>query len=279
MRAVLFAILGIILVVQTATAGTLDKVRSDGVFRIGYRTDAQPFAYQSAIGEPEGYAVDLCREVAAATKQALGLGEMKVEYVTVTAEDRFEAVKDGRVDILCDPATVTLTRREIVDFSLFTFVDGASVLYRADGPQGFEGLAGQKVGVHADTTTEEKLKAALAKIGVEAEIVPVPDHKMGLERLANGEFAAYFADRAILAFLLFGSDQADKLKLSDQYFSQEPYALAIARGDDDFRLLVDRTLAGLYRSEKIVTIFAKSFGKAMPSDILRVMYSINALEE
>jgi len=279
MRAVLFAILGIILVVQAATAGTLDKVKNDGVFRIGYRTDAAPFAYQSAIGEPEGYAVDLCREVAAATKQALGLAEMKVEYVTLTAEDRFQAVKDGRVDILCDPATVTLSRRALVDFSLFTFVDGASVLYRVDGPQGFEGLTGQKVGVHADTTTEEKLTAALAKIGIEAEIVPVPDHKMGLERLANGEFAAYFADRAILAFLLFGSDQADKLKLSDQFYSQEPYALAIARGDDDFRLLVDRTLAELYRSEKIVTIFAKSFGKAAPSNILRVMYSINALEE
>lgn len=279
MRAFQIIAAALTLAAQAASAGTLDRVRSDGVFRIGYRTDAAPFAYLSPIGEPAGYAVDLCREVAAATKQTLGLDTLKVDYIKVTAEDRFEAVRDGRVDILCDPATVTLSRREMVDFSLLTFVDGASVLYRADGPQGFDALAGQKVGVHADTTTEQKLRGALAKIGIDAEIVPVADHGDGLKRLVSGELAAYFADRAILAFLLFGSDAGDKLKLSDQYYSQEPYALAMARGDEEFRLLVDRTLAGLYRSDKIAAIFAKSFGKAMPSNILRVMYSINALEE
>ena len=69
------------------------------MFKIGYRTDAPPFSYNSAIGEPAGYIVDLCREVAAAAKQELGVKDLKVEYVTVTAEDRFDAVKSGRVDL------------------------------------------------------------------------------------------------------------------------------------------------------------------------------------
>ncbi len=279
MRRILLAVVAFVLVAQAASAGTLDRVRSAGVFKIGYRTDAEPFAFVSSIGEPAGYAVDLCREVAAATKQQLGIETLKVDYVKVTAEDRFDAVKDGRIDILCDPATVTLARRAIVDFSLFTFVDGASVLYRTDGPQGFKALAGQKVGVHKGTTTESELKGALARFKIDAVIVPVEDHHDGLKRLESGELAAYFADRAILSYLLAGSGATGKLKLSDQYYSQEPYALAIARGDDDFRLLVDRTLARLYRSGSITTIFAKTFGKARPSNILTVMYGINALAD
>jgi ABC-type amino acid transport substrate-binding protein len=269
----------VLLAAQAAAAGTLDRIRSSGEFKIGYRTDAAPFAYLSPIGEPAGYQVDLCREVAAAAKQQLGLDALRVDYVQVTAEDRFDAVKEGRVDILCDPATVTLSRREKVDFSLLTFLDGASVLFRVDGPQNFEALAGQKVGVHAGTTTDAELRKTLADLKIDAEIVPVTDHADGLKRLENGEFAAYFADRAILTFLLANSDARDKLKLSERYFSQEPYALALAYGDNDFRLLVDRTLAKLYRSGAIAPIFTKTFGKGRPSNILEVMYGLNALAE
>jgi ABC-type amino acid transport substrate-binding protein len=269
----------VLLAAQAAAAGTLDRIRSSGEFKIGYRTDAAPFAYLSEIGEPAGYQVDLCREVAAAAKEQLGLAALKVDYVKVTAEDRFEAVKEGRVDILCDPATVTLSRRAMVDFSLLTFVDGASVLFRVDGPQSFEALAGLKVGVHAGTTTEAELHKTLADLKINAEIVPVADHGDGLKRLESGELAAYFADRAILTFLLADSGAQDKLKLSERYFSQEPYALALAYGDNDFRLLVDRTLAKLYRSGAIASIFTKTFGKGRPSSILQVVYSVNALAE
>ena len=54
--------------------------------------------------------------------------------VRVPADQRFEAVRDGRVDILCDPSSVTMPRREMVDFSLPTFLDGASVISRTSRP-------------------------------------------------------------------------------------------------------------------------------------------------
>ncbi len=278
---VLFSVIvaAVLLVSQSAAAGTLDRVRETGVFRIGYRTDAPPFSYDSAIGEPAGYIVDLCREVAAAAKQELGLKSLKVAYVTVTAEDRFDAVKSGRVDLLCEATTVTLARRQLVDFSLMTFIDGASVMVRSDGPQSFKALAGHKIGVHAGTTTEDALRRTLADLKVEAEVVPVADHADGVKRVESGEFAAYFADRAILTFLLLEEGSPQTLRISKEYFTREPYALALARGDDDFRLLVDRTLARLYRGGAIAPIFARSFGKAKASELLQALYAINALAE
>ncbi|MGH6928212.1 MAG: transporter substrate-binding domain-containing protein, partial [Dongiaceae bacterium] len=164
-----------LVVCQAAAAGTIERVRESGAFKIGYRTDAPPFSYDSEIGEPAGYVVDLCREVAAAAKQDLGIADLKVEYVTVTAEDRFDAVKSGRVDLLCEATTVTLARRELVDFSLMTFIDGASVMVRSDGPQSFKSLAGHKIGVHAGTTTEAALSRTLTDLKVEYVTVTAED--------------------------------------------------------------------------------------------------------
>lgn len=268
-----------LLLAESATAGTLDRVRESGVFKIGYRTDAAPFSYKNAIDEPAGYVVDLCREVAAATKEELALSDLKVEYVTVTAEDRFDAVKSGKVDILCEATTATLARRKLVDFSLMTFIDGASVMVRKDGPQSFKALAGQKIGVHAGTTTETALRNTLSDFNMEAEVVAVPDHQDGVKRLESGELGAYFADRAILVFLLVGPDAPKDLIIAKDYFTREPYALALARNDEDFRFLVDRTLARAYRSGVIEKIFARNFGNGKPSDILRALYVINSLPE
>lgn len=280
MRAVMFLLLAVMLLVpQGAAGGTLDRVREAGIFKIGYRTDAAPFSYSNTIGEPAGYVVDLCREVAAGVKEELALTDLKVEYVTVTAEDRFDAVKSGRADILCEATTVTLERRKLVDFSLMTFIDGASVMVREDGPQSFKELAGHKIGVHADTTTESALRTSLSKYNIDAEVVTVGDHKDGVKRLESGEIAAYFGDRAILVFLLLGPDAPKNLIISKDYFTREPYALALARNDEEFRFLVDRTLARLYRSGVVEKIFARNFGNAKPSEILQALYIINGLPE
>lgn len=273
---------GIALLLLTAAgaeAATLDRVRDQGVFRIGYRTDAVPFAYRNPQGAPAGYIVDLCRAVASEVKRQLRLSNLKIDYVPVTAENGFAAVKDGQVDILCGPTTETLARRALVDFSLMTFIDGASVIYRKGGPLTFTGLAGHKVGVRAGTTTEQELRGLLAQRGINAQVVPVADHNQGFDRLAKGELTAYFADRSILAYMLSNDPRVGDLLLSDQYFSNEPYALALPRGDTDFRLLVDGTLARLYRSGDVERIFAASFGRATPNAALRALYMINSLPD
>jgi polar amino acid transport system substrate-binding protein/glutamate/aspartate transport system substrate-binding protein len=279
MRPVLVLITTLLLTIcAAAQAATLDRVKESNTFRIGYRADAPPFAFKDALGAPAGYAVELCRRVAANVKSALELPDMKVEYVEVSADNRFDMVEQAKIDILCGPTSVTLSRRERVDFSLPTFIDGASVLFREGGPDSFEGLAGEKVGVRSGTTTQEALVHTLEGLRIDAEVVPVQTHQDGLARLEAGDISAYFADRAILAQLLRGSAAPEKLKLSGRYFTHEPYALALTRGDSDFRLLVDRTLSDTYRSGDIDAIFVSAFGgSAVPTDILKVMYLISTL--
>lgn len=274
----LFAVVALLVVtLQPLAAATLDRVRQTKTFRIGYRADAKPHSYRTDQGQPAGYVVDLCREVAAAVVQTAG--NVQVTYVLVPADRRFEQVRDGKVDILCDPSSVTLGRREMVDFSLPTFLDGASVLARASRPvERYEDLSGKRVGVLAGTTTETTLREGLSSLKVNATIVPAHDHRAGIGLLEEDKVDAYFADRAIIQALV-NEGVRPGFVLSRQYFSYETHALALPRSDEVFRLLVDRTLARLYRSGRINDILAKTFGNTPPGDMLKTMYIINSLPE
>ena len=279
-RLFILIILAAVSVSTQAMAQTLEEVRKTGVFKIGFREDAAPFSFKNTLGEASGYAVDICRQVAADMKVALGLEKIEVTYVPVTAENRFDAVQEGKIDILCGPTTVTFKRRELVDFSIFTFADGASVLYQADGPKNFEELAGKKVGVRGGTTTETALMNTLKSLSLSADVVSVSDHADGLNKLESGDISAYFADQAILLYLAAGSAAPEKLRLSNRHFTNEPYALALRRGDNDFRLLVDRSIGRLYKSGKIVQIFRNSFGdKATPSNPLKLLFAVHRIPE
>ncbi len=263
-----------------AAAQTLERVRDSGVLKIGYRDDAAPYSYTNAIGQPAGYSVALCQAVATDIAAEVGRAELAIEYVLVDTGNRFSAIQEGRIDLLCSADTATLTRRKLIDFSVPTFIEGAGVLLRADGPDRFADLAGATVGVRAATTTEAALRNTLQRHGMQATVVPVDSHEDGLARLEAGEIMAYFADQAILVFLMSGSDAPEKLKLSEGQFTLEPYALGLPRGDDDFRLAVDASLSRLYRSGEVDRIFKNTFGaQATQSEILRALYLISALPE
>ncbi len=259
---------------QAATAAKLDRIRDTGTFRIGYRADAKPYSYQDGQGQPAGYLVDLCLEIA----KALG-PNINPQFVRVPAVQRFEAVRDGRVDILCDPSSVTIPRREIVDFSLPTYFDGAGVISRTGKPVSrFEDFAGKRIGVLEGTTTEQTLRTSLGELNVKATIVTVREHSAGLELLWDDKLDIYFADRGIIAAILREGGRPG-FELSRQYFSYETYALALPRDDGAFRLLVDRTLAQLYRTGKINAILEKTFGKAPLDELLKALIVLNSLPD
>ena len=279
MRFALLAV-GLLTWSAAADAAVLDRARDTGELRLGFRADAQPFSLKKADGEAGGYSVDLCRAVAREAAAELGGKELKIVEVEVSGTDRFAAVEDGRIDLLCEATTVTLARRAELDFTLPTFATGATLLYPVDGPTKFDQLAGKKVGVLAGSTTEPALREALERAGIAAEVVSVPDHTDGIQRLAAGEFAAYFGDAAILLYQLLKSPFQDRLRVSDKILSFEPYALALPKGDDAFRLVADRALARLSRTGQIAEVFESNFGSgAKPSDLVKAMWLLNSIPE
>lgn len=259
---------------------TLETLRSTGVFKLGFRMDAKPFAFLDPDGNAAGYAVDLCREVYQRVKSELGLDTLKLEYIPTTAADRLDLLKSGEIDIECGSSTRTIERQKEFDFSILTFVTGAELMVRiGSGISDLKSAAGKKVGVLAGTTTERGLRDAVRRSGTTAEIVTVDRHEEGLASLETKEIDAYLADRALLFGLSQRAIDPAKLKLTGKFYSFEPYALVLRRSDDDLRLIADATLARLYRSGDIKQIYGRWFPEAPASELLRALYILQALPE
>ena len=277
MQAFLIALLSMAISTASLAADTLARARETGTLRLGFRTDAPPYSYRAASGEPAGYIVDICREVAAGVKKAQNIPALKIDYVEVSSTARLEALRDGKIDILCDPTSMTMSRRAMVDFSLPTFIDGAAFLHRINEMNRLEDLRGKKIGVLRNTTTEEALRTTLTQLNIQAQVVAMQTHPEGVRNLSEGKIDAYFADRGILNYHLLNSRNRSGMKLSDQYFTFETYALAMPLGDDKFRLLVDATLAELYRTDRVKNIYARSFGSFPPDQFINALFVINGV--
>lgn len=261
---------------------TLEKIARTGEFVIGYRVDSSPLSYENANGEPSGYSVDLCRRIAASIKTVLSDSDIETKFVRISADERISAVVDGKIDIECGSTTITLSRQEQVDFSLPTFVTGGSVLTTAtSGIQGMSDLSGKKVGVAKGTTTVDQLRSLLEESLIDAEIVIVDDRNDGMNRLNRGDIDAFASDQIVLIGQIIESINPQRYSLVGDIFSFEPYGFVVRRNDADFRLVVDKAIAQLYRSGQHADIFYKWIGRIGISvpPVLAAMYQLNAIPE
>lgn len=276
---------------DSGSASVIDRVRADKTIKLGIRTDAPPFSHV-AEGRPQGFSVDLCGLVAASISQIAGIEGMKGTLVSVDTQERFDALQSGKIDILCGATTATLGRREIVSFSIPTFSTGVGSVVRADAPKalrdavdpasgsgktGGQALSGRTIAVRAGTTAADWAKQSNFLKPHNVTIVEVQDHNAGLDQVANGAADVYFADKAIVLGTLRGRSDAQSLTLSRTTFTAEPYALALPRGDEDLRLLVDRALSVLYRSGGVYDVYRKHFGE--PGSDVALFYQTVALPE
>ena len=265
----------------SAQNGTLERIRKQGFIAMGYLDGAAPFSFRDANGQPQGYSVELCRAIASGIRAQLKLDRLETRWVALTIQNRLDAVKRGRVDIECSTTTWTLGRQADVDFSLITFVGGGSILTRVESPAGrLSDFNGKRIAVITGTTTEKVLKATLARRAIEAEVVTVRARDEGLRLLDNRKVEGFASDRMVLIGVVLTSKTKGAFKLLDEDFSVEPYALALPRGDHEYRLAVNRVLARLYRTGDIQKIYEQWLGRlGPPSVLLSATYFIQGLSE
>ncbi len=279
------------------SAGTLDRLRAAARIRLGYRVDARPFSYKDESGQAAGYAVALCQKIADAVKAEPGLGTLAVEWVPVTVDKRFAAVQQGEIDLFCGPDAITLAARRDVAFSIPVFPGGVGALLRADAPvrlrevlsgrppaptpiwraNAAQILQARTFAVVAGTATEKWLAGRARDLDVVAKVAPVNGNDAGVQAVLDRRADVFFAERSILLDAARRSPSPGELLVIDRMFTYSPLALTFRRGDDDFRLLVDRTLSRLYGSGEIGGLYAKWFGE--PDENAMTFFRWNTLPE
>jgi polar amino acid transport system substrate-binding protein len=266
--------LAMVLVSAPVAADTLDRIRDTGEIRLGHRVDAAPLSYVDSEGQPQGYSVMICRALAARLADTLGLERLTPVWVPLEVHERFDAVAEGRVDLHCGAATITLGRRERVDFSIPTFVDGTAVLLPMDSETSFQDLGGKRLGVRGATTTEEILRNTLEAAGLEAEVVLFRTFREGVSALADGEIDAFFGDQSQIFGLIIADEMPEGLRVSENTLTVEKHGLVLRRGDSDFRLAVDRELSGLYEEGEMTRIFREAMPDIEPGVALKMLFRL-----
>jgi glutamate/aspartate transport system substrate-binding protein len=278
--AILALIIGSTVAAQERT-GTLKRIADSGEIRIGYVPDAPPMSFDGPEGTPVGYSITLCRSVAGAVKRELGLEEIKLTYVPLgLPEERLSAVENGDVDIECGASTVTLSRRERVDFSLMIFITGGAILSNDANPiHSLDNLKNKTIAVIEGTTTHSTLRTFGEVNEVGYTLRMIHTHAKGMELLNDKKVDGYATDRTMIVGQVLRSEDAARYTISSDVFSLEPYALMLSRGDTDFRLVVDRALANLYRTARILRIYHDWFGRyGEPlSPIVAALYEFQAV--
>ena len=279
MRKIVIAAAAVSFAAFAAQAQTLADVKKRGTLRLGYSETSVPFAFKNNEGQPSGYSVELCQRVAAAIATRTGAA-MKVEWVPLNTSTRLDAVATGKVDLECSTTTITLARREKVDFSLPIFVDASTVMARGSSGKTLAELQGKKIAVAEGTTTLPALERALSKRFIKSDIVKTKSVAEGFDMLKEGKVDALASDRVKLVGSFLGGGGAEGLGVFTEDLSYEPYALVMRKGDPEFRLLVDRVLAQLYRNGEIEAIYGRWLGPlGAPSVGLIGMYMLNSLPE
>jgi ABC-type amino acid transport substrate-binding protein len=236
---------------------TLDKIDKSGVLVIGTRTGSPPFGYVNKNNEWVGFAIDLVEKaILPALHQKLNKN-IKLEKKESAPQTRIPLLTSNAVDLIAETMTDTQSRREQVDFSLTYFVTGAQFLVKKGSPiKNIQSIAGKRVAAQQGSTNAKLIRERVPS----AKLLEFPDQPAAFQALAQGQVQAYTNDGIQLAGLRAKAPRPDDYAVVGEFFSYEPYGMAMRKNDSDFRQAVNVGLMNAISSGLYFEIYDKWFG-------------------
>ena len=232
-----------------AAQQTLEAVQKRGHLICGVDGTLPGFSFLNALKEWEGMDVDLCRAIAAAV-----FGDAtKVQFVSVTAKDRFDKLAAGEFDVLARNSTVTLQRSAglKVRFAVVNYFDGqAFVVPKKLKVEQLASVRGSNICVAKGTTHEFNMDAWFRA----RRLTAVPVSFDSPEAMYAGFFAsrcnAVTADATALAAFIVRSGKAAEYMMLPEIISKEPLGPYVRDGDSRWLDIVRWTHYAMVEAEE-----------------------------
>ncbi len=248
---VLFAAAALCFGLATAAqAATLDEVKARGTLNCGVNPNLAGFGAKAADGTYAGFDVDFCRAVAAA---ALG-DAAKVTYVPLTAQERFEALKSGKVDVLARNTTWTMERETAMPlrFPGISYHDGQGFIVKTLlGVTSALQLSGAAICFQTGTTTESNVEDFFRE--KDMTFVPVRFDKLDdlVKAFDEGKCDTFTTDMSALYAVRLRLKDPDAAMVLQDVISKEPLGPAVRQGDEQWFNIVRWTLNALINAEEL----------------------------
>ncbi len=250
MKAILAAAALLIGLAGAAQASTLDDVKARGSLTCGVNPNLQGFGAKDANGAYAGFDIDFCRAVAAAV-----LGDpAKVTYVPLSAQERFDALKAGKVDVLARNSTWTMDRETAMPlrFVGISYHDGQGfIVKKLLGVTSALQLSGASICFQTGTTTESNVEDFFRE--KEMTFVPVRFDKLDdlVKAFDDGKCDTFTTDMSALYAVRLRLKNPDEAMVLQDVISKEPLGPAVRQGDEQWFNIVRWTLYALVNAEEL----------------------------
>ncbi|MED1916126.1 transporter substrate-binding domain-containing protein [Bacillus thuringiensis] len=235
-----------------AAAGTLAKIKERDKFVVGVKYDLNLFGLKDpATGNVEGFDIDIAKAIA---KKVLG-DENKIELKEVTSKTRIPMLKNGEIDAIIATMTITEDRKKEVDFSDVYFLAGQSFLVKKDTSiNGLKDMQkGMKIVTAKGSTSAKNIRASAPDV----EVLEFENYAEAFTALKAGQGDALTTDNA----LLYGMAKQDpNYRVTEETFTEEPYGIAISKGDAEFVKTVNDVLKEMKENGEYDKIYEKWIG-------------------
>ena len=248
---------------------TLKRTISRDAVYCGVNTGLPGFAEKNDKGEWSGFDADFCRALAAAIFD----DPKKVNFVPLDATERFQELRDRKVDVLARNSTWTMSReiQYALHFAGVSYYDGQGFMVpRARNKASSLELDGSTVCVQGQTTTAPNLADYFRANNMKYTEKRFRSVDEVFNAYASGQCDTLTSDASQLyALRLKLPKPADHVILPD-VISKEPLAPVVRQRDDQWLLIVKWTLFAMINAEEL-GITSKNIDEALKSKKPEVM--------
>ncbi len=219
---------------------TIDAIKKRGKLIAGVKFDTNLFGLKNpSTGKVEGFDIDIAKAIA---KKVLG-DETKLELKEVTSKTRIPMLQNGEIDLIIATMTITEERKQQVEFSDIYFMAGQSILVKKGSPlKSVTDLKkGDKVLAVKGSTSATNIRQKVP----DATVLEFENYQDAFTALKAGQGVALTTDNAIL----FGMMKQDaNYEVVGGTFTDEPYGIAMPKGDTGFAGVVNQLLGDMKKS-------------------------------
>lgn len=223
---VLAAVLSLFM--RARDAGTLERIRANGVIRIGYAVEA-PYAFLTPEGVVTGQSPELARRV------VHRLGVKDIEWRLADFGALIAELKEGRIDVIAAGMFITPERAQQVSFSEPVFHVRPALLVARGNPKRLHSYTDAlgDASVRLAVLTGAVEGQALLRAGLpEAQLIQVPDAQTGRVAVETGVADGLALSSPTIHWMAI-SDQLGRTEIA-RPFSSEGLELAARSGFGGF---------------------------------------------
>jgi polar amino acid transport system substrate-binding protein len=233
----------------TAAGGsTLQAVLQRGTLRVGDCLTFAPFGFYDKDGQPDGYDVDLAKELA----KQMGV---KLEVVNTTSANRIPNLQTSKVDVVFCNFTRNLERAKVIEFTTpYVVASEALLVKKSSGIQSVKDMANRTIATVKGSTNGDEVRS----LNMPIKIQEYDSSQAAILAVKQGQADAMIEDNN---FLAYQAKLDPELAVTNEALVPLEYnAFGVKAGDQAWLNYLNLFLFNINASKQNAELYKKWFG-------------------